>query len=40
MPKSSFAEVHRVLVPLEPTHMEDEDEDEDEGEDQENEKGR
>ena len=34
MPKSSFAEVHRVFVPLEPTHMEDEDE----GEDQENEK--
>ena len=27
VPKSSFAEVHRVLVPLEPTHMEDEDED-------------
>ena len=34
VPKSSFARVRRDLVPLEPTHMEDEDE----GEDQENEK--
>ena len=34
VPKSSFARVRRVLVPLEPHHMEDEDE----GEDQENEK--
>ena len=34
MPKSSLAGVRRVLVPLEPHHMEDEDE----GEDQENEK--
>ena len=34
VPKSSFARVRRVFVPLEPTHMEDGDE----GEDQANEK--
>ena len=35
MAESSFTKVHKVLVPVEPTHMEDEDE----SENQENDKG-